>query len=196
MLREHARVDKDPRGYCKGRILPKNFDRCMNDHSTSRRRLPVLFAGLLGLVLGAVAQRPAHFEHRNSDLVHALELFDKAKFGPAQYELERVVDRISDVHDPNRTEAEFYSALCAVRLFHDDAGYRLHAFMQEHPEDLHVGVVKLELFKYAFAQKKWKESLYWSDQVDRFALGPADQEEFRFKRGYACLLYTSPSPRD
>jgi TolA-binding protein len=185
MLREHARVDKDPRGYCKGRILPKNFDRCMNDHSTSRRRLPVLFAGLLGLVLGAVAQRPAHFEHRNSDLVHALELFDKAKFGPAQYELERVVDRISDVHDPNRTEAEFYSALCAVRLFHDDAGYRLHAFMQDHPEDLHVGVVKLELFKYAFAQKKWKESLYWSDQVDRFALGPADQEEFRFKRGYA-----------
>lgn len=71
---------KTQEGTAKAWILPKNFDRRMNDHSTSRRRLPVLFAGLLGLALGAVAQRPAHFEHRNSDLVHALELFDKAKF--------------------------------------------------------------------------------------------------------------------
>ena len=54
----------------------------------------------IGLVLAAVlcAQRPAHFEHRNADLVHALELFDKAKYGAAQTELECVTARISDPH--------------------------------------------------------------------------------------------------
>ncbi|HRF79033.1 MAG TPA: hypothetical protein PL070_02995, partial [Flavobacteriales bacterium] len=118
-------------------------------------------------------------------LAHALELYDKAKYGAAQYEFERVVERIGDEHDPDRVEAEFYSAICAVRLFHNDAGYRLHTFMQDHPDDLHVGTVKLELFKHTFAQKKWKESLQWSEKVDRFALTPSELEEYRFKRGYA-----------
>ena len=140
----------------------------------------------------ALAQRPAHYEHRNADLTHALELFDKAKYGAAQYELERVVDRITDDHDPDRVEAEFYSAICAVRLFHDDAGYRLHSFMQDHPDDLHVGTVKLELFKHTFAQRKWKESLLWSEKVDRFALSPAELEEYRFKRGYAYFQSDQP----
>ena len=148
-------------------------------------RNSMAFGGVLLLAIGSLAQRPAHYDHRNADLERALELFDKAKYGPAQYELERVVDRITDDHDPARTEAEFYSALCAVRLFHNDAGYRLNAFMQEHPEDLHVGAVKLELFKHTFAQKKWKESILWSEKVDRFALSPNELEEYRFKRGYA-----------
>ncbi|MEZ4739476.1 MAG: tetratricopeptide repeat protein [Flavobacteriales bacterium] len=137
------------------------------------------------LLSAAMAQRPAHYEHRDADMEHALTLFDKAKFGAAQYELERVVDRIADAHDPTRTEAEFYSAICAVRLFHDDAGYRLNAFIQEHPEDLHVGTVRFELLNNSFAHKKWKDAIAWSEKVDRFSLKPAELEEYHFKRGYA-----------
>ncbi|HPF89609.1 MAG TPA: tetratricopeptide repeat protein [Flavobacteriales bacterium] len=156
------------------------------------RSRATLYAAMILLAVPALAQRPAHYEHRNADLTHALELFDKAKYGAAQYELERVVDRITDDHDPDRVEAEFYSAICAVRLFHDDAGYRLHSFMQDHPDDLHVGTVKLELFKHTFAQRKWKESLLWSEKVDRFALSPAELEEYRFKRGYAYFQSDQP----
>lgn len=145
-----------------------------------------LLPGLLALLLAPVqAQRPAHFEHRNADLVHARELFDKAKYAAAQYELERVVQRIADPHDPTRTEAEFLAALCAVRLFNDDAGHRLLAFIDHHPEDLHVGTVRLELFKHAFARKRWSAALAWAERVDRFALRPEELDEFRFKRGYA-----------
>lgn len=139
----------------------------------------------LFLATTARAQRPAHFEHRDADLEQALELYDKARYGAAQYAFEQVVARIRDDHDPTRVEAEFHSALCAVRLFHHDAGYRLHAFMQDHPEDLHVGEVKLELFKHSFSQRKWKECILWSERVDRFRLSPAALEEYRFKRGYA-----------
>lgn len=155
----------------------------MNTPFPALRR--VLLCMVILLAIAARAQRPAHYEHRGADLAHALELFDKAKYGAAQYEFERVVERITDDHAPDRVEAEFYSAICAVRLFHNDAGYRLHTFMQDHPDDLHVGTVKLELFKHTFAQKKWKESLLWSEKVDRFALSPGELEEYRFKRGYA-----------
>ncbi|MCB0763107.1 MAG: tetratricopeptide repeat protein [Flavobacteriales bacterium] len=149
------------------------------------KRLCMAAAVVLSLPVMVMAQRPAHYEHRTADLAHAQELFDKEKYGAAQYELERVVARIADRHDPTRTEAEFLSALCAVRLFNDDAGHRLLAFIDAHPEDLHVGAVRFELFKHAFARKKWEDAIAWSEQVDRFGLTPEELEEYRFKRGYA-----------
>ena len=77
------------------------------------------------LATSMFAQRPAHFEHAAADFTHAHELFDMAKYGAAQYEMDRVRDRIRDQQDPIRTEAEFYSAICAVRLFHDDASKQI-----------------------------------------------------------------------
>ncbi|MBK8498561.1 MAG: tetratricopeptide repeat protein [Flavobacteriales bacterium] len=142
-------------------------------------------AGLLLIAAPVLAQRPAHYDHSNADLANAMDLYGKAKYGAAQHEFEGVVRRITDRHDATRVEAEFYSALCAVRLFNDDAGYRLHAFMDEHPEDLHVPAIRFELFRHAFAQRKWKEAIDWSGQVDRLALSPDETEEYRFKRGYA-----------
>lgn len=175
------------------RLNPKNFERWMNTpFPACTRRWCLWVPAVLLLASPGRAQRPAHYEHRDADLEHALELYDKAKYGAAQYELERVVARITDDHDPSKVEAEFYSALCAVRLFHNDAGYRLHTFMQDHPEDLHVGTVKLELFKHTFNQKKWKESIEWSEKVDRFALSQAELEEYRFKRGYAFFQDERP----
>ncbi len=156
----------------------------MHPHRQPRQRalalIPLLFAAAM-----AMAQRPAHYDHRDADLLNALELFAKEKYGAAQYEFQRVVDRIGDPHDPTRTEAEFHVALCSVRLFNDDAGYRLKRFMSEHPEDLHVPLVKLELFRHSFNQKEWKDAIAWSHQVDRTQLSPADAEEYHFKRGYA-----------
>jgi len=149
-----------------------------------RRHVLLLHAVFL-LALSGLAQRPAHYEHPNADLAHALELFSKAKYGPARFELDRVVDRIADPNDMARVEAEFYTALCAVRLFNDDAGYRLNTFIAQHPESQFVPEVRLELFRHAFAMKKWKDAIAWSEKLDRFSLSQEEQEEYRFKRGYA-----------
>lgn len=142
-------------------------------------------ASLVALL--ATAQRPAHFEHAEADFVHAHELFDMAKYGAAQYEMERVRDRIRDPQDPTRTEAEFYSAICAVRLFHDDASARLLNFIDAHPESFRVAAVNLELFRHYFNQKRWPEALAYADKVSATGLSAADQDEFNFKRGYALF---------
>jgi TolA-binding protein len=166
-------------------MATRNFDRLMKTPSIRRARPLILLVLLLALALPGTAQRTAHYDHSDADLINALELFDMAKYGAAQFEFQRVVDRIADRHDPTRTEAEFHVALCAVRLFNEDAGHRLLTFMSEHPEDLHVPAVRFELFRHSFAQKQWDDALAWSDQVDRLALSPAETEEYRFKRGYA-----------
>lgn len=144
-------------------------------------------AAAMPAMLEAGAQRPAHFDHPNADLVHAQELFDMAKYAAAQYECERVVDRIRDAQDPTRTEAEFYSAICAVRLFHDDASQRLLGFIDAHPESFHVAAIDLELFRHYFNQKRWTDALAYASKVDQAGLPAANADEFQFKRGYALF---------
>lgn len=152
--------------------------------STAFQRLALLGA-LACCVAPALAQRPAHYEHPDADLVHAQELFDKAKYGAAQYELEQVIARIRDPYNGSRIEAEFLSAICAVRLFHDDASHRLLAFLDRHPENFHVQAVQLELFRHFFNLKRWNDALAYAAKVDATALGASDREEFAFKKGYA-----------
>lgn len=153
--------------------------------SVPKRLRAVWFAVLAAL--GATSQRPAHFEHANADFVHAHELFDMAKYGAAQYEMDRVRDRIRDPQDATRTEAEFYGAICAVRLFHDDASHRLLGFLDAHPESFRTGAIDLELFRHYFNQKRWTEALDYAAKVNATDLSQADQDEFNFKRGYALF---------
>jgi TolA-binding protein len=148
------------------------------------KRIPAALS-LVFVALGATAQRPAHFDHANADFVHAHELFDMAKYGAAQYGMDGVRDRIRDPQDATRTEAEFYSAICAVRLFHDDASHRLLGFIDAHPESFRVAAINLELFRHYFNQKRWPEALDYAAKVNDLDLSQTDKDEFSFKRAYA-----------
>lgn len=184
---QHLRVDKCVVRARSPAMAPVNFDPLMMylRHTMRARPASLLLLCFAGSV--AFAQRPAHFEQPNADLVHAQELFDMAKYSAAQYECERVMERIRDPHDVTRTEAEFYAALSAVRLFHDDASHRLLGFIDRHPESFHVAAVNLELFRHYFNQKDWSDALAYAAKVDPISLGAADADEFNFKRGYALF---------
>ncbi|HQW87397.1 MAG TPA: hypothetical protein PLH93_09440, partial [Flavobacteriales bacterium] len=71
-----------------------------------RMRSTALALGLL-LAVAADAQRPAHFERRRADIDHARDLFDKAQYTAAQYELDRITEATRDAKAPVRIEAEF-----------------------------------------------------------------------------------------
>lgn len=136
-------------------------------------------------VLNVKAQQPAHYQQREADLLNAMELFDKGHYGAAQYEFEEVANGISDEHAVVKIEAEYFAALCAVKLFNDDAGSRMNDFVLRHPESTRSAEVRKELFFYQFAQKNWEEALKLSERVDESLLRDKEKEEYHFKRGYA-----------
>lgn len=144
-------------------------------------------AACLAAGVAVHAQRPAHYERSSAGLAHAMELFDKAQYGAALFEFDRIVEQTHDRHADKRIEAEFWGAISAVRLFHGDASERLLAFMEKHPESFHVEAVELELFRHYFERKRWEDALAWSAKVDPSALGGNDNEEFTFKKGYALF---------
>jgi TolA-binding protein len=149
---------------------------------------PGLPALLLAFGLSAAAQRPAHFVQPDADLAHAMELFDKAQYGAALYEFDRMAKQVRDPYADRRTEAEFWGAISSVRLFHGDAANRLLAFIDQHPESFHVEAVQLELFRFYFTGKRWQDALAWAAKVDPTALGESDRTEFTFKKGYALFM--------
>lgn len=181
-------------------MAPGNFDPLMMSDPASRpaiARLPLvlrwLFLGAtLGAALLATAQRPAHFEHPQADLVRAQELFDMAQYGAARSVCDQFVARTRDPHDPARIEAEYYAAICAVRLYNDDASNRLLAFLDAHPENFRVPAINLELFRHYFNLKRWPDALAYAKEVDPNGLGTAERDEFVFKKGYALFQQDQP----
>ncbi len=113
---------------------------------------PILLCVCL-VAVQVFAQRPAHYTHHESDLLNAMELFDKGHYGAAQYEFEEVANAISDDHSNTKVEAEYFAALCAVKLFNDDAGARMTDFVLMHPESPRTVTVRKELFFYHFVQR-------------------------------------------
>ena len=78
---------------------PVNFERLMMTPITShgwQARMAVLLAAL-GLCLFASAQRPAHYDQQDADLLNAIDLFGKEKYGAAQFEFMRVAERTAGV---------------------------------------------------------------------------------------------------
>lgn len=184
-MREHRPVEKSPPERPSPVDTPGTLYPAMMNPIRSALRHAAGVCAVLCCTSGLWAQRPAHFEHPDADLVHAQELFDKAQYGAAQYEFERVVDRITAPHSGTRITAEYHSAICAVRLFHDDAEHRMAAFIDRHPESPYVQSIYLELFRHASTRKRYKEVLAWAAKVDEYGLAAADRAEFNFKKGYA-----------
>lgn len=161
-----------------------------------RKCLPQMACwSLLAILLLATpvkAQRPAHYEGETARLQQAMDLFDKAQYGAALYAFDRIAERQRDPHADLRIEAEFWGAISAVRLFRDDAPNRLMGFIDTHPENFHVPAVRLELFRYSFEKKRWKDVLAWAMEVDPTALTANEAEEFAFKKGYAHFMQNDP----
>ena len=56
-------------------------------------------------------------------------LFNKEKYGLAQYHFQNAIDKYGQFNVNNKVNAEFYSALCAIELFNNDAEYLISLFI-------------------------------------------------------------------
>src|SRR5438128_1172887 len=74
------------------------------------------------------AQKTRIYTYEDVDLKNGLDLFEKEKFGTAQYYFDLVIRKTSDPNSLVRIDAEYYAALCAVELFNKDAEELLIAF--------------------------------------------------------------------
>ncbi|SDC26117.1 tetratricopeptide repeat protein [Williamwhitmania taraxaci] len=151
-----------------------------------RKKIVFLFMLLLA-GSATFGQQTASYTHPDKLYNRALELFNKDKYAAAQKQFILSSKEYAGENTQKLALSEFYKALCAVRLFNDDAEFLITSFITNFPENQKVNEAYFELAKLRYRQERYADAITWFDKVDHNGLTEEDRAEFFFKLGYACF---------
>ena len=93
-----------------------------------------------------------------SEFSRGMALFEKEKY-PAAIRLFDSFVRSDDKSSHIMVaDAEYFSAIAALKLFNSDAEYRMIMFISTHPESPKINEARLSLGDYFYQNKKLQES--------------------------------------
>ena len=76
------------------------------------------------------AQQSSYHTHEDRYYRKAMELFKKENYGAAQDFFQKAYDYYGGRSSVLKSKAQYYSALCAVKLFNEDAEYLTYLFIK------------------------------------------------------------------
>ena len=139
----------------------------------------------ISLSFSGFAQKTGIYTDEYAVFKDAQDLFDKEKFGAAQEKFLEVINSIQQEENDIKVNSEYYYAVCALELFHEDAEYLLSRFAAEHPEHSKAQKVYFQLGRQKYRLKKFKAVIEYFEQVDPFYLADNEVAEYEFKLGYS-----------
>ncbi|HOY30668.1 MAG TPA: tetratricopeptide repeat protein [Bacteroidales bacterium] len=142
---------------------------------------------LLMAATAADAQKTTNYRKPMAEYRDAIELFNKEKYGAAQEKFSQLLET-TNYPVEKRSNAAYYHALCALRLFNADAENLIMAFIKDHPENPKVNHGYYELADYYFKNKKYDNALLAFDKTDVAQLNDEELSDYHFKKGYSYFM--------
>src|ERR1700739_4401049 len=142
---------------------------------------------ILASVFSALAQKTTIYIEPDREFKIGVELFDKKKFGAAMKSFQNIIESHKNKKDLIRIDAEYYAAASSIELFNKDGEWRMHRFIEQHPESNKIKWAYFYLGKSSFRKKRYKETIENLEKVDIYDLSKEDLAELYFKRGYSYL---------
>ena len=142
----------------------------------------------LGIGLATVAQKPYSFDTPEAKYQNALELFYKQKYAPAQEQFQVLIDEYPNFDTELKVNAAYYSALCSVYLFNNDAEYRLNHFIASYPESMKARDAVWTMARFLYQTKKYRKAIPYFEKTNRNMLDKEEQAEYFFKKGYCYFI--------
>lgn len=172
----------------KNKILPELS--VVTNQKYSGKFPGMIFIFILFSISGLIsAQLPFSAEGMRSDFNRGMELFNKEKY-PASIRLfdefikdDKVTDQIL------KADAEYFSAIAALKVFNADAEYRMIKYINNHPESPRINVARLELADYFYQNKNYRKAVTYYESVNRQELEGEKLAEYFFRLGYS--LYST-----
>jgi len=136
----------------------------------------------------SLAQKTYSLDTPETAYQNALELYYKQKYAPAQNQFQALIEKYPNFDTEIKVNAAYYSALCSIYLFNDDAEYRLNKFIGTYPESMKArkAIWKMALFLYQ--NKKYRKAIPYFERTNRNMLEKAEQSEYFFKKGYCYFI--------
>lgn len=135
----------------------------------------------------SVAQQTATYTDTDWRYKLGYELFLKEKYSAAADEFRKYLEQPASP-SINRTNAEYFAAICAVELFHADAEKKLADFIEQHPENIYVKYAYFQMGRTYYKQKKYKGAIEWFEKADIATLNNDEIAEYYFKLGYSYYI--------
>jgi TolA-binding protein len=139
-------------------------------------------------VLFTLAQKSLVNTFPDADYQRAMELFEKQKYTDARYLFDKVSLRDKNNHTLIQSNAEYYSALCALELYNPDAENLLIRFINTNPGNNKVNEASFNLGRYYFNNKQFKTAIEWFSKTDLGGLKEDQIPEYRFDLGYSYFM--------
>jgi TolA-binding protein len=135
-----------------------------------------------------VSQVPFTSKEINSEFNRGMELFNKEKY-PAAI---RLFDSFVKSDDKSNliliAEAQYFSAIAALKLFNADAEYRMIMFIFTHPESPRINEARLSLGDYFYQNKNYRKAVTYYESVNRQELESDKLTEYFFRLGYSLYI--------
>jgi len=121
-----------------------------------RKRTVLIFSlWFLSLVSTGYSQKTVDYTDKDGKFKESVDLFNKKMYGSAQQSLRELISSYGDAESDIKTDAEYYSAICALELFNNDAEYQITSFIANHPESPRLNSAYFQLAKFKYRQQKY-----------------------------------------
>ena len=139
-------------------------------------------------IIPVKAQQTLVHSDKYKDYKIAQELYDKGKYSSSQAHFKLIIDEISDKQDEIRINSEYYFAVCALNLFHQNVEVLLTRFVLDHPDHPKSENVYFQLARHYYRLKKFSKAILYFDKVDQYDLTGDEWNEYLFKIGYSKFV--------
>ncbi len=136
------------------------------------------------LISSTFSQQTKRYADEAGKYQEAVELFDKEKYTAAQEKFEEITALFPENHEYHTT-AEYYIAICAIELFHEDAEYLISRFISKYPESSKVNEAYFNMGRFQYRQEKFSKVTQWLEKIDKDRLNEEQLSEYYFKLGYS-----------
>ena len=118
---------------------------------------------------------------------NAVKLYNNKAYAAAQKTFKEVALQNENTATL-KSDSEYYTALCAIKLNQAEADKMVLDFVENNPNSNKKEKAFLNVGNYYFANKKAANALKWYTKVNPKALSVENQQELNFKMGYALLV--------
>ena len=139
-------------------------------------------------VLQVSSQVPFTGKESGSEFNRGMELFFKEKYPAAIRLLDSFVKSDAQTNLIMVADAEYYSAIAALKLFNTDAEFRMIRFISTHPESPRINEARLALGDYFYQNKNYRKAVIYYESVNRQELKEDKLAEYFFRLGYSLYI--------
>ncbi len=118
----------------------------------------------------------------------AVELYDKEKYSAARKCFADVMESAKDKRDYLYSNAQYYTALCAIELNQPDAESLLSRFISDNPDNPKTPFANFRMARYHYNNKKYKKAIERFEMVSPRDLDRNQAVEYHFMLGHSYFM--------